>query len=285
MHKETGSNPLLAKSKYVFPNVITALSLVMGLLSCFYSIQGQYVTASWVILFSVVLDKLDGSTARALKASSPFGVQFDSFSDFVAFGIAPVVLVFSIATNDEMVKAVFEAKETPLFLYFSLIFFVLASAMRLARFNITTTTNQRFMVGLPTTASGGLIACCVLTCYAHYDIYIFVKLLQWLPYLLLLLGGLEVSNLPMIKIGHRESKWARNLELLLSITVLLCIISRSLPEFLLISSSTYITVGFIDAFKERHEIIGGLKAVGTDGSGGSETKNEDEISDDPKAAL
>ena len=81
--------------RYIVPNSFTALSLVFGLVSIVASSSGNYQLASWLILWGVLLDKLDGASARLLNASSEFGVQFDSFADFVVFGIAPASLIYN----------------------------------------------------------------------------------------------------------------------------------------------------------------------------------------------
>lgn len=243
-----------AKGKYLLPNSITALSMILGLISVYYAYHGQFVVAGWVILYSTVLDKLDGSAARVLNASSDFGVQMDSFSDLIAFGIAPAFLVFSICVSDPDVKNYFLEKDTPFFLYFSILFFVLACTLRLARFNVTTLPGDRLMIGLATTGSGGFISSYILTCYVYKDIPIFVTLLQGLPYLLLFLAALMVSNLPMTKVGKKKTAFGRGLEVAVLITVLVCIITRSVPAFIFMTGFVYTAIGFYQGFRQRAEI-------------------------------
>ena len=73
------------KLKYLVPNGFTAFSLLLGLASIVHSVNGHYELAAWMILWGVLLDKLDGTAARIMNASSPFGAQLDSFADFVSF--------------------------------------------------------------------------------------------------------------------------------------------------------------------------------------------------------
>ena len=80
--------------KYFVPNAFTALSMLFGLASMTMSAAGNFQLAAWMILWGVLLDKLDGTAARLMHASSEFGVQFDSFADFVVFGIAPAGLFY-----------------------------------------------------------------------------------------------------------------------------------------------------------------------------------------------
>ena len=93
--------PMRVHPKYFVPNGFTALSMLFGLASVATSAAAyvdhvagrpsadQFVLAAWMVCWGVLLDKLDGTSARLMKATSAFGVQFDSFADFVAFGIAP----------------------------------------------------------------------------------------------------------------------------------------------------------------------------------------------------
>jgi CDP-diacylglycerol--serine O-phosphatidyltransferase len=259
--REAVRRNIRTKSKYVVPNSITAMSMILGLISMYYAYNHQFVIAAWVILYSTVLDKLDGSTARVLNASSEFGVQMDSFSDLIAFGIAPAFLVFAICSGDPDVSAYFLSKETPFFLYFSLVFFVLASMLRLARFNVTTLPGDRFMIGLATTGAGGLIATYVLTCYGYKDNAFVLKLLQGLPYYLMILGALMISNLPMTKVGKKKTALGRGLEMVVMISVLICIITRSLPEYLLASGAFYTLIGFYQGFQGREEFFASQRAL------------------------
>jgi CDP-diacylglycerol--serine O-phosphatidyltransferase len=64
------------------PNGFTALSLLLGLGSVVKSAEGDFRLAAWMIPWGVLLDKLDGSAARLLDATSKFGVELDSFADF-----------------------------------------------------------------------------------------------------------------------------------------------------------------------------------------------------------
>jgi len=75
--------------RYLIPNGFTASSMALGITSAYLSAHDQFTLAAWMITWGVLLDKLDGSAARLFNASSDFGVQFDSFADFVIFGIAP----------------------------------------------------------------------------------------------------------------------------------------------------------------------------------------------------
>src|SRR5262249_56924431 len=75
--------------RYLAPNLVTFASLTFGMSSIVASFEHRFVDAAWFVMFSVLTDKLDGFVARLVKGTSEFGVQLDSFADFLNFGIAP----------------------------------------------------------------------------------------------------------------------------------------------------------------------------------------------------
>lgn len=79
--------------RYTIPNSFTALSLLLGIWSIVTGFLGDLELAAWMIVWCGLLDVLDGLAARLLKATSPFGAEFDSMADLVAFGVAPGMLV------------------------------------------------------------------------------------------------------------------------------------------------------------------------------------------------
>src|SRR5690348_1045570 len=120
--------PQLPPLKYFVPNAFTALSLLLGLASVVCSAQGDFTLAAWMILWGTLLDKVDGSAARLLGATSQFGVEFDSFADFVSFGVAPAALFYFRLAG--VVPRPLAAVAAGLH--------AVALAVRLARFNIMT---------------------------------------------------------------------------------------------------------------------------------------------------
>lgn len=78
----------------VIVNSITSGALVCGLLSTMFSASGNFYLGAVLILGAMILDGLDGTFARLLKAESQFGAEFDTFVDITAFGVAPAMLVY-----------------------------------------------------------------------------------------------------------------------------------------------------------------------------------------------
>ena len=124
----------------IVPSAITAGNMFCGFLSILKAAQGDYIAAAWLIFFAGILDSLDGKVARFTGNQSRFGVEFDSFSDIVSFGVAPAILLYHSYFN--------KLSTIGLFLSFLIIF---AGAFRLARFNISTalSAKKKVFYGLP----------------------------------------------------------------------------------------------------------------------------------------
>lgn len=132
------------KGVYLLPNMITTLSMFLGFVSMVWATQGRVEAAGFAILLSAVMDGLDGKVARLTHTSSEFGVQYDSLSDLVAFGIAPAMLLWHW-----QLAALGRVGVAAAFIYAA------CGALRLARFNISTTAvGKRFFIGLPIPAAG-----------------------------------------------------------------------------------------------------------------------------------
>jgi len=79
------------KTRYLLPNILTLGGVCLGISSIKFSIDENYALAVIFILFAAILDALDGRIARLIKGTSDFGKELDSLTDFVSFGIAPVL--------------------------------------------------------------------------------------------------------------------------------------------------------------------------------------------------
>jgi CDP-diacylglycerol--serine O-phosphatidyltransferase len=131
-----------------------------GFIAIMYASSDRLEKAVFAILIAILLDGLDGRVARRLNATSKFGVEFDSFSDVVSFGLAPAVMMYHWAfqrSADEFGVAV-------TFLY------ALCAASRLARFNIAS-ENLKSFTGMPTPGAAAFIAAIVFTAPYQHDGY------------------------------------------------------------------------------------------------------------------
>jgi CDP-diacylglycerol---serine O-phosphatidyltransferase len=134
---------------YLLPSMLTVANLFCGYGCVVYATQQDFDTAAVLIGIAMILDTLDGFVARLTKTSSAFGVELDSLADVVSFGLAPAILAFTWGLRP-LERLGWAAG----FIY------VTAAAMRLARFNIqtSTATDKRYFVGMPSPAAAGVIA-------------------------------------------------------------------------------------------------------------------------------
>lgn len=133
--------------RMMVPNFVTLFGLCAGLTSIRMSIEGRWELALAAIVFAAMLDGLDGRVARLLRASSRFGAELDSLADFVNFGVAPAVLIFTWGLGD--LKSLG---------WICVLIFALASALRLARFNVALDDDKpkwqsNYFMGMPTPAA------------------------------------------------------------------------------------------------------------------------------------
>ena len=85
------------KKIYLVPNFVTTANMFSGFYSIVASTHREFSTAAWAILAAGVFDMLDGRIARMAKATSHFGLEYDSLSDLLSFGVAPAILMYQWA--------------------------------------------------------------------------------------------------------------------------------------------------------------------------------------------
>ncbi|NDY41341.1 CDP-diacylglycerol--serine O-phosphatidyltransferase [Dissulfurirhabdus thermomarina] len=140
---------------YLLPNLLTSASLFSGFYALVAAIHGDFRLAAVAILAAAVFDGLDGRVARLTGTTSRFGIEYDSLSDLVAFGVAPGVLAFLWGLQGFGRPGWLAA-----FLY------VATTALRLARFNAISISgvsgSKRYFLGLPCPAAAAMVATTVL---------------------------------------------------------------------------------------------------------------------------
>ena len=136
---------------HLVPNMLTIMGLGAGMTSIRYALDGRYELAVALIGAAVVLDGLDGNSARMFNLTSKLGAQLDSLADFLSFGVAPAMLVYLWVLHD--VRGVGWALA---------MLFAICCAFRLARFNTELEQPDRprwtyhFFTGIPAPAAAGL---------------------------------------------------------------------------------------------------------------------------------
>ncbi len=152
--------------KKQIPNLITVLNLLCGCLAILFVVSGDLVISSFLVIAGMFFDFFDGLVARLLHVQSKLGVQLDSLADMVSFGVVPGLMMFQLLNKSLMpqeLRTGFEATETlkgfepgMSFIPFIGMLIIIASAYRLAKFNIDNRQSDNF-IGLPTPANTLLI--------------------------------------------------------------------------------------------------------------------------------
>lgn len=138
--------------RILFPTIITLLALCAGLTAIRMAIELRYELAIAALVLAAVLDALDGMVARMLKATSRFGAELDSLADFVNFGVAPAIIVFTWALGD-----------VNRFGWIVVMIFAVCMALRLARFNVSLDNTEEpdwkktYFKGVPAPAGAILV--------------------------------------------------------------------------------------------------------------------------------
>lgn len=136
------------KGVYLLPNLITTAALFSGFYAILAGVNGRFEQAAIAIFVAQLLDGFDGRVARLTNTTSAFGVQYDSLSDMVSFGVAPAVVMFAWGL-EPLGKLGWAAA----FAYAA------CAALRLARFNTQVdTVDKRYFVGLASPAAAALMA-------------------------------------------------------------------------------------------------------------------------------
>jgi len=145
--RRLGEQPL----SRILPNMVTLAGLCCGLSAVRWAMLGRWELAAGFIIAAAFIDGMDGRIARMLGATSLFGAQLDSLSDFVCFGVAPVMVIYLWQLHD--IRGVGWA---------IVLFYVVCCALRLARFNTSMIGEKQqhwqkqFFTGVPSPAGGGL---------------------------------------------------------------------------------------------------------------------------------
>lgn len=230
--------------RYLAPNLITLSSMIFGLVSLWSAHNGNAPLAAWMIIYAVLTDRIDGLTARALKATSELGMQLDSFADFLNFGVAPAYLVLVYLSSRP--ELAFHSGVPHALLFAACGLYMLCAVFRLARYNVLSDDQvpTRIFFGFPTTLTGGLIAIWMLLFLKYdptsepfggaklfgQDVHTPLAVWSYFPIALVVGGYLMASRLPMPKVGMTKNKLVSVVLLALLATGYVCCFARIYPE-------------------------------------------------------
>lgn len=138
----------------LIPNITTLLGLSIGLTALLHAMNHEWERALWFVVVATIFDAMDGRLARLFNATSRFGAELDSLSDFVVFGVSPAIIAYMYSWSS-LGKIGWGI----------LLFFCICSSLRLARFNTASIAEElegeikksNYFTGVPITSSGLLV--------------------------------------------------------------------------------------------------------------------------------
>lgn len=198
----------------IAPNMVTMMALCSGVTSIRYSIAENWTKAVLCIFLAALFDGLDGRVARFLKASSKFGAELDSLSDFVSFGVAPAILIYQWSLFD-----------LPKFGWLFCLIFAMGMAMRLARFNTMLDAANapeywsHYFVGVPAPAAAALGIMPVLISFDFPEVEFILRSNAFCAVMMILVAFLMVSRIPTISLKKTKVHQAMFMPLMLVVVL------------------------------------------------------------------
>ena len=249
------------KGVYLLPNLMTTGALFAGFYSIIAGIGEQYIPAAIAVVVAGVLDGLDGRLARLTNTQSDFGIQYDSLSDLVSFGIAPALLMYNWSLSTMRLDSITFGKLG----WLAAFIYVASAALRLARFNTQAgTTDKSYFQGLATPAAAGTMVSTIWFCADQGISGESVRWLMW--FVTVAMGLLMFSRVRYysFKAGPKGDKvplfW---IFILVLIFVLLAI---DPPSVFLAIGITYVSAGLLMTLLGKYRRKARHRAANQDGS-------------------
>jgi len=187
------------------PNTLTLCNSLCGFAAILYMLKvfnccgdtmatriDVFCVSSWIILFAMLFDATDGFAARLFNAASLTGLQMDSLSDMVTFGVAPALLVAVFARTMGGLS-----QGQTLFVYGCCAVYLSGAALRLAIYNVHAMVEHKSsdtFSGLPSPGAAAAVCCVVLGAKYFDGSWNFLAFA--LPCYAAVLGLLMVSGIP-----------------------------------------------------------------------------------------
>ena len=225
--------------RIAIPSFFTLMNLFSGFLAITSIADGNLVWGAWLIAIAGLFDVMDGLMARLADATSDFGIELDSLSDMVSFGVAPGFLIYTFSLNELGILGIIISAIPPL-----------CGAVRLARFNVNARlapTNDHF-IGLPIPAQAIIIGSFFLTFRNELDLFSGFEqgINSVLIPVVIVISFLMVSTIKFDKIPRFDRRSIRENRGKLGLLLLYFILILSLKEYgLMIVFTIFIMKGLI----------------------------------------
>lgn len=224
----------MRKGIYILPNTLTLCGMFLGFFSILASLKGDYVHAAWAILVADIFDGLDGWVARLTGSTTKFGIELDSLSDLVAFGVAPAVMLYKWA-----LMPFGRVGWAAAFL------FVACGALRLARYNVQMgSAESKAFTGMPIPGAASIIAALVIFYHEMWDStparnYLILFCTFFLA--VLMVSRLRYHGAKELDFGKRKPFW-----ILVAIVIVLVLVVMHPAIALFVFAMIYLVGGIIE---------------------------------------
>lgn len=215
---------------YLLPNLLTTGAMFAGFYAVLASMDGNFAAAAIAVFVAMFFDGLDGRVARMTNTQSDFGIQYDSLSDMVSFGMAPAILAFSWALHE-----VGRVGWAAAFVYAS------CAALRLARFNTQAgSADRRYFTGLASPAAAAVIAALAWSLHSTPNSRGFVLLVAFVTAAvgLLMVSGFRYHSFKDLDIKDRVP-----FVVILAIAMGIVVVTIDPPRILLLMAVLYAVSG------------------------------------------
>lgn len=223
---------------YLLPNMITTAGLFAGFYSIVAAMNNRFEPAAMAIFVAMIMDGIDGRVARLTNTQSEFGVQYDSLSDMVCFGLAPALVMYEWSLQSMVSVGWAKMGWLAAFIYTA------CAALRLARFNAqVSTAEKKYFRGLPSPSAAGVQAGLV---WAATDLGIAGEDLVYAVFVLTVATGmLMVSNVRYFSFKEFNFKNRVPVVALLLVVLIYAFASIDPPKVLFAGFMVYVISGIV----------------------------------------
>jgi CDP-diacylglycerol---serine O-phosphatidyltransferase len=151
--------------RFNIANMVTYMNITMGVMAIYFIVQGDFFTAILLAWIGGACDIIDGKLARKYNLSTEFGIQLDSFADFLSFVVMPAFLLFYAVKQFTVISGLEE-----LVLGIVFIWYIINGLRRLVEFNLKVDVGEveKYFEGVPTPL--GAILLWVLYLFLAYGV-------------------------------------------------------------------------------------------------------------------
>jgi len=208
--------------------------MFLGFFSILASLKGDYISAAWTIAIATIFDGLDGWVARLTHSTTRFGIELDSLSDLVAFGVAPAVMLYEWTLSNFGRLG-----------WAAAFLFLACGALRLARYNVQMgSVESKAFTGMPIPGAAVIAASMVIFHYEIWDVgpgrNIYILIMTFLL-AFLMVSTLRYHGAKELNFKKRKPFW-----ILVTIVIVFMIIVIHPPVALFMFAMLYLFGGIIE---------------------------------------